>query len=85
MILIAYSISKTDKLERLNAQSKKVTYSDHELLQKNQVGVSTIKKFKGLEAPVTIIWGLNEVPEHERRELEYVRISRTKSLCYLVN
>ena len=41
--------------------------------------------FKGLESDIVIIWGLNELPKSEMKQLNYVGISRAKSICYLVN
>ena len=49
-----------------------------------KVRVSTVRRFKGLEATAVILWGLNEVEEIFSTEISYVGISRAKSLCYIV-
>ena len=53
--------------------------------KENELIFTTIKKFKGLEKEIIIIWGLNEVNDYEKKELTYVGVSRAKSVCYLIN
>lgn len=51
--------------------------------QKNKVVVESVARFKGLEADVLILWGLDTLPRPEHRETLYVGMSRAKSLLYL--
>ncbi len=48
------------------------------------VRVDTVKRFKGLEADVVFLWGLDVVALGERREVLYVGTSRAKSRLILV-
>lgn len=47
------------------------------------VTVDTVARFKGLERPVVILWGLNTLPKQDRIATLYVGMSRAKSLLYL--
>ena len=46
--------------------------------------VETVLRYKGLEAGVVILWGIDTLREETDRELLYVGISRAKSVLYLV-
>ncbi len=48
------------------------------------VRVDTVRRFKGLEADVVFLWGIDAVPIDEERELLYVGLSRAKSRLTLV-
>lgn len=85
VILIANSANHEACLEQLKGMASKFKFIDHEHYLDGHIRVSTIKRFKGLEATVLILWGLGDVPEHARRELHYVGVSRAKSLCFVVN
>jgi superfamily I DNA and RNA helicase len=50
----------------------------------NTVLIDTIQRFKGLESPVVILWGLDSIDLARFRELLYVGKSRAKSLLVLV-
>ncbi|MBX7136111.1 MAG: ATP-binding domain-containing protein [Fimbriimonadaceae bacterium] len=50
----------------------------------NTVLVDTIQRFKGLESPVVILWGLDTIDLARCEELLYVGMSRAKSLLLLV-
>lgn len=46
--------------------------------------IDTIQRFKGLESPVVIIWGLDTLDLSKYNELLYVGMSRAKSLLVIV-
>lgn len=69
----------------LLSKNKKINFHTNEFDIENSILVSTIKMFKGLESDILIIWGLNDLPASESKQLNYVGISRAKSICYLVN
>lgn len=48
------------------------------------VRVDTVRRFKGLEADVVFLWGIDTASPDDRRELFYVGISRAKSRLTLV-
>jgi hypothetical protein len=50
----------------------------------NTVLIDTIQRFKGLESPVVILWGLDTIDLARSEELLYVGMSRAKSLLLLV-
>jgi hypothetical protein len=52
--------------------------------QVDTILLETIQRFKGLESPVVIIWGLDHVDLSKDQELLYVGISRAKSLLVMV-
>jgi hypothetical protein len=49
----------------------------------NNVKVETVARFKGLESDILILWGLDELPESEKKETLYVGLSRAKSLLII--
>ncbi|MNQ04820.1 Nuclease-related domain protein [compost metagenome] len=46
--------------------------------------IDTIQRFKGLESPIVILWGLDTIDLSQRQELLYVGMSRAKSLLIIV-
>ena len=46
--------------------------------------METVGRFKGLEAAVVILWGLDHVDWERSKELLYVGMSRAKSLLVVV-
>jgi hypothetical protein len=48
------------------------------------VRLETVRRFKGLEADVVFLWGVDALPTSDRREILYVGISRAKSRLTLV-
>ena len=85
VILVANSTYHAEYFQLLCKASKRFDFVNEEFSSGAQIRVSTIKRFKGLEAPVLVLWGLQEVPEHSRRELHYVGVSRAKSMCFVIN
>ena len=51
---------------------------------KSTVLIDTIQRFKGLESPIVILWGLDTIDLSQRQELLYVGMSRAKSLLVIV-
>lgn len=51
---------------------------------KTTVLTDTIQRFKGLESPIVILWGLDTIDLSQRQELLYVGMSRAKSLLIIV-
>jgi superfamily I DNA and RNA helicase len=85
IVLVADSITAQDKFNWLCDNTNRVKYAESELVINGSVRVSTVKKFKGLEAAIVILWGATEVPDYDRQEIHYVGVSRAKAICYLVN
>lgn len=85
VVLVAKSENFRGNLELLSSLKTKYRFIEDETPKNDCFRVSTIKRFKGLEALAIIIWGLNELPESQRIELSYVGISRAQSLCHLIN
>lgn len=50
----------------------------------SDVRVDTVRQFKGLEADIVFLWGLENVSPTDDVELLYVGLSRAKSRVYLV-
>lgn len=50
----------------------------------NTVLIDTIQRFKGLESPIVILWGLDTIDLSRNQELLYVGMSRAKSLLVIV-
>lgn len=50
----------------------------------NTILLDTIQRFKGLESPIVILWGLDAIDLAQSDELLYVGISRAKSLLVVV-
>jgi len=48
------------------------------------VWLDTVRRFKGLEVEILYLWGLDTLPDEERREELYVGLSRAKSQLVLV-
>ena len=48
------------------------------------VRLDTVRRFKGLEADVVFLWGLDALPSRDQDEILYVGISRAKSRLVVV-
>ena len=46
--------------------------------------METVRRFKGLEAPIVFLWGADRLQLPDDRELLYVGLSRAKSRLYIV-
>ena len=70
-------------LEGLNLPKGNV-YSVEDQNRTNALIIDTVRRFKGLEAPIIFLWGLDTIDPNEQKELLYIGFSRAKSLLYLV-
>jgi len=52
--------------------------------QRGVVRLDTVNRFKGLEASIVFLWGLDGIDAVMQREVLYVGMTRAKSLVYLV-
>jgi len=81
-VLIADALHKAEYyslLQRLPL-AKPATWLKEGVRGNNTVLIDTIQRFKGLESPVVILWGLDTIDLSHSVELLYVGISRAKSL-----
>lgn len=85
IILVANSENFNSFYDQLLHTKSKYNFIAEEFTDSDKVCVSTIKKFKGLESAVVILWGLNDLPVGLKDNLKYVGLTRSKSICYVVN
>ncbi|EGR1262312.1 hypothetical protein CGT94_15535 [Vibrio metoecus] len=81
-VLVADALHKAEyyaALKRLPLP-KPATWLEEGVRGKNTVLIDTIQRFKGLESPIIILWGLDTIDLSQRQELLYVGMSRAKSL-----
>lgn len=85
-VLIADALHKADYYAALRRfpLPKPATWLEEGSQTSNRVLVDTIQRFKGLESPIVILWGLDSIDFSKSQELLYVGFSRAKSLLYLV-
>ena len=86
VVLVADAIRKAEyyaALRRLPLPRPAV-WLEEGVRSENTVLVDTIQRFKGLESPVVILWGLDTIDLARSEELLYVGMSRAKSLLLLV-
>lgn len=84
-VLVANSTNLIGHIDQLKKAQSKYTFTKDELSEGSEIKVSTVKRFKGLESQVLIVWGLKELPEHAQREMSYVGLTRAKSILYTIN
>lgn len=85
-VLIADAVRKGEyyaALRRLPLP-KPAIWLEEGVRSNNTVLIDTIQRFKGLESPVVILWGLDTIDVTRSEELLYVGMSRAKSLLVLV-
>ena len=85
-VLIVDAMSKADcyaALRRLPLP-RPATWLEEGIRNDRTVLIDTVRRFKGLEAPVVILWGLDGVDWERSEELLYVGMSRAKSLLVVV-
>lgn len=85
-VLIADALHKAEFYAALRRFTlpKPVAWSEEGAQSRNTVLVDTIQRFKGLESPIVILWGIDSIDLSKSQELLYVGFSRAKSLLYLV-
>lgn len=85
-VLVADALHKAEyyaALRRLPLP-KPATWLEEGVRGKSTVLIDTIQRFKGLESPIVILWGLDTIDLSQRQELLYVGMSRAKSLLFIV-
>ncbi len=85
-VLIVDAVSKADcyaALRRLPLP-RPATWLEEGVRNDRTVLMDTVRRFKGLEAPVVILWGLDDVDWERSEELLYVGMSRAKSVLVIV-
>ena len=85
-VLIADSLNKAEYYSRLKKLPlpRPAKWLMEGVRGKNTVLIETIQRFKGLESPIVILWGLDTIDLSQRQELLYVGMSRAKSLLIIV-
>ncbi|MFT5872449.1 MAG: hypothetical protein ACI8WT_001380 [Clostridium sp.] len=61
-----------------------IRYIQNEQMKNNNIILTTVNKFKGLESEIVFLWGMDYIDVAEFRELLYVGLSRAKSIVYIV-
>lgn len=85
-VLVADALHKAEyyaALRRLPLP-KPATWLEEGVRGKSTVLIDTIQRFKGLESPIVILWGLDTIDLSQRQELLYVGMSRAKSMLVIV-
>ncbi|MFB2754793.1 DEAD/DEAH box helicase [Shewanella xiamenensis] len=85
-VLIADALHKAEYyscLQRLPLP-KPATWLQEGVRSTTTVLLDTIQRFKGLESPIVILWGLDSIGPIQKHELLYVGLSRAKSVVILV-
>ncbi len=85
-VLIADALRKADYYAALKRLSlpKPAIWLEGGIRADNTVLIDTIQRFKGLESPIVILWGLDTIDLTRSEELLYVGMSRAKSLLIVV-
>ena len=86
-VLIGDSLFKHSKYEMLRnfTLPNGIAWSIENGFKMNHVLVDTVKRFKGLEADIVILWGLPDSESNELQEVLYVGSSRAKSELIIVS
>lgn len=86
-VLIGDNFNKRAKYEMLSQFNlpNGISWSIENGFKPNHLLVDTVKRFKGLEADIVIVWGLPERESNELREVLYVGASRAKSELIFVS
>ena len=85
-VLVADALHKVEyygALRRLPLP-KPATWLEEGVRGNSTVLIDTIHRFKGLESPIVILWGIDTIDLSQQQELFYVGISRAKSLLIIV-
>ena len=68
---------------RAQGQPRGAFWSVEKYWQDRGVTVDTVKRFKGLETSIVILWGIEDVAIDIAREMLYVALSRSRSRVWL--
>lgn len=87
VVLIADASHKVDYYRMLKRQPlpRPATWVEEGPRKETTVLIDTVQRFKGLEAPIVILWGLDAIDLQRSEELLYVAMSRAKSLLVVVS
>lgn len=85
-LLIGDNINKHSKYEMLRnfKLPAGISWSIENGFKRNSLLVDTVKRFKGLEADIVVVWGLPHFDNQDYKEVLYVGSSRAKSELILV-
>jgi hypothetical protein len=85
-VLIADALHKAEYYAALSRLPlpKPAVWLEEGVRRNNTVLIDTIQRFKGLESPIVILWGLDTIDRSQNQELLYVGLSRAKSLLIVV-
>jgi len=85
-ILIADALHKSEYYHLLTRLPlpKPATWLEEGIRGEDTVLIDTIQRFKGLESPILIIWGVDTLDLSKFAELFYVGMSRAKSFLVIV-
>lgn len=86
VILVANNRAKLSYYQLLKQRllPNGVKWIDETHRTRNTVLMDTVHRYKGLEAGVLFVWGIDELDSRNDREIIYVAFSRAKSRLYLV-
>jgi superfamily I DNA and RNA helicase len=82
-VLIADALRKTDYYAALRRKPlpKPASWIEEGIRTCNTVLIDTIQRFKGLESPIVILWGMDTVDLARANDLLYVGMSRDVTRC----
>ena len=85
-VLIVDALSKADCYAALRRRPlpKPARWLEEGVRTDSTVLMDTVGRFKGLEAPVVVLWGLDGIDWERSEELLYVGMSRAKSVLVVV-
>jgi len=85
-VLIADALRKAEYYSVLKRfpVPKPATWLEEGIRSRNTILIDTIQRFKGLESPIVILWGLDTIDLSRNQEMMYVGTSRAKSLLVVV-
>ncbi|AOW15536.1 hypothetical protein LPB072_10185 [Hydrogenophaga crassostreae] len=85
-VLVADALHKVEYYAALHRLPlpKPATWVEQGVRGKTTVLIDTVQRFKGLESPIVILWGLDTIDLSQREELLYVGLSRAKSLLVII-
>ena len=86
IVILVAGIAKETYYDTLRPRTlpKGIKYSIEAHRVPNTILVDTVSRFKGLEATILILWGLDEFDINQDKEALYVAFSRAKSRLHLV-
>lgn len=85
-VLLADALHKAEYYSALRRLPlpRPATWLEEGVRRNDTVLIDTIQRFKGLESPIVILWGLDTIDLARNLELRYVGMSRAKSLLVVV-